>query len=315
MKLYEKIKNLPESLKAAFEKQTKRIVLPGFSHLPLYDVIVFFIQGSRKSSLIVRANAVSFTFLLAIFPAILFFFTLIPYFPIEDLDNTIMETLSRALPQDAYNTLEETISDMVSKHNEGLLSIGFLVSLYFSTNGMIGLIKAFNRTSHTIETRSTGKLILISLLLVFIVSFIIIISAALLISTNLALKYLVSQGLIQKQFTKILILSGKWIFTLIMTYFAISTLYYLAPASRKHFRFFSPGSTLATILTFIFILGFNYYIENFSQYNKFYGSLGTLIILMLWVNLSMIVLLIGFELNASIFGAKKRKHEELHEME
>ena len=102
-------------------------------------------------------------------------------------------------------------------------------------------------------------------------------------------------------------MSGKWIIVMIMVFTAISFTYYLAPAKKRYFRFISAGSTLATLLTLIFTYGFNYYINNFSQYNKFYGSIGTLIILMLWVNLNAIVLLIGFELNASIYDAKKIK--------
>ena len=287
-------------------KLARKIVIPGMSGIPLYDVIEFFFKGIQQSSLISRANAVSYSFLLAIFPAILFFFTLIPYFPVENLQGTIMNTLSRAMPEDAFNTVHDTIQGIISRNNKGLLSLGFVLSLFFATNGMMGLMKAFNRTAHTIETRSNMKVRLISILLVIIISLLIIISMTLLISTNFVLDYLVEQGLIQKTWTQTLILFGKWAFTFIMVFLAISTVYYLAPAKRKEFHFFSPGSTFATFLAFLFILGFNIYIDNFSQYNKLYGSLGTIIILMLWVNFNMITILIGFELNASIHDAKRR---------
>ncbi len=304
--IIQKTKALVDKLRQNAIKLARKIIIPGMSGIPAYDIIEFFFKGIQQSSLISRANAVSFTFLLAIFPGILFFFTLIPYFPIENLQETIMNMLSRAMPEDAFNTVEETIRGIISRNNKGLLSLGFVLSLFFATNGMMGLIKAFNRTAHTIESRSDIKVRLISILLVVIISLMVIISMTLLVSTNFVLNYLVERGFIQKEWTQGMILIGKWVVTFLMVFLAISTIYYLAPAKRKGFHFLSPGSTFATFLAFVFILGFNIYIENFSQYNKLYGSLGTIIILMLWVNFNMITLLIGFELNASIHDAKRR---------
>ncbi|MCK4639609.1 MAG: YihY/virulence factor BrkB family protein, partial [Bacteroidales bacterium] len=169
----------------------KKIYLPGFEGIPLYDVIVFFFRGIRKSSLISRANSLSFTFLLAIFPAILFFFTLIPYIPVENLHTTIMVTIKNALPDSTYNTVKDTIEDILNHHNSGLLSFGFIFALFFSTSGMIGIMKAFNRSSHTLETRSNFKLYLISILLVFIISFIFLLAMIFLIITPIVLNYLV----------------------------------------------------------------------------------------------------------------------------
>jgi len=308
---FKKIKSAYNYLKGKIIKGSKKIILPGFGGLPLHDVVDFFFKGIQKSSLIARANALSFSFLLAIFPGILFFFTLIPYIPIENVDNIIMDTIRNALPEHAYNTVDQTIRGIVMQHNEGLLSLGFFVSIYFASNGMMGMMKAFNRTSHTIETRSNLKLRLISVLLVLFISILLIIGAAMLISTGILLKYMQNNDLITSDFTKLLINGGKWLTTLLMTFFAVSIIYYIAPASRKHSMFFSPGSILATILSFIFILGFNFYIDNFAQYNKLYGSIGTVIILMLWVNLNAITLLIGFELNATIMDARRRRERSL----
>lgn len=305
--IFRQIKEFIIQIKEKLIHLSRKIVLPGFEGLPLYDVVVFFFRGIKQSSLISRANALSFTFLLAIFPAIIFFFTLIPYIPVENLQQTIMDTLQDAIPEHTFITVKETITGIISLHNGGLLSFGFLVAMYFSTNGMMGLMKAFNRTSHTIETRSNFKLRLISLALVVIVALIVIISATLLISTKFIIDYLETNGLTEGGLNTFLISTGKWVITLLMIFIAISTIYYLAPASRKHFRFISAGSSLATVLSLLFIIGFNFYIDHFGQYNKLYGSLGTLIILMLWINLNAIVLLIGFELNASIVDVKKSR--------
>ncbi|MFO8129370.1 MAG: YihY/virulence factor BrkB family protein [Bacteroidales bacterium] len=290
-------------------KYARKIIIPGFGGMPLYDVFLFFIRGTKESSITSRANSLSFTFMLAIFPAIIFFFTLIPYFPVENLDKTILQTIADLMPENAYKTVESTITDLVNMHRGGLLSLGFLLTIYFSTNGVMGIMKAFNRSSHTVETRSKFKLFLISLLLVFIIAVIIIITTSLLILSSWLARYLEEQGLWQNWFTLVLIDAGKWILIMAMVFFVISFIYYLAPAKKREFSFFSPGSILATILSLLFIMGFNYYIDHFAQYNKLYGSLGTLIILMIWVNLNAIALLIGYELNASIYDAKNIDYE------
>lgn len=297
-------------LKIIWEKITSissRLILPGFEGMSLYDVSSFFFKGIRKSSIIIRANSLSYIFLMSIFPAILFFFTLIAYIPIDNLHTTIMETLKQAFPENAYLTVKNTIEDILKHQNSGLLSIGFLLTMYFANNGMIGLIKAFNQTSHTIESRSSFKLHLTSISLIFIVTTIIILSISLLIFTSFAIKYFVSEGILTNDLTIYLYSAGKWIIIFVMVLSMISFIYYLAPAKERYFKFISAGSTLATILSLLFIFGFKYYIDHFSRYNKLYGSIGTLIVLMLWINLNALVLLIGYELNASIHDAKIQK--------
>ena len=288
---------------------SRRLILPGFEGIPFYDVASFFIKGIQKSSIIIRANSLSFTFLMSIFPAILFFFTLIAYIPIDNFHATIMETLKQAFPESAYLTIKNTIEDILKRQNTGLLSIGFLLTIFFANNGMIGLIKSFNQTSHTIESRSAFKLHLTSISLIFIVTTIIILSVSLLIFTSFAIKYFVAKGLLTSEITIYLYSAGKWIIIFIMVLSMISFMYYLAPAKERYFKFISAGSTLATILALVFMFGFKYYIEHFSQYNKLYGSIGTLIVLMLWINLNALVLLIGYELNASIHDAKIQKKQ------
>ena len=286
---------------------SSRLILPGFEGMSLYDVSSFFFKGIRKSSIIIRANSLSYIFLMSIFPAILFFFTLIAYIPIDNLHTTIMEALKQAFPENAYLTVKNTIEDILKHQNSGLLSIGFLLTMYFANNGMIGLIKAFNQTSHTIESRSSFKLHLTSISLIFIVTTIIILSISLLIFTSFAIKYFVSEGILTNDLTIYLYSAGKWIIIFVMVLSMISFIYYLAPAKERYFKFISAGSTLATILSLLFIFGFKYYIDHFSRYNKLYGSIGTLIVLMLWINLNALVLLIGYELNASIHDAKIQK--------
>ncbi len=288
----------------------RRIVLPGFDGISLYETTVFFVNGLKKGSLIVRAKSVSFSFLLALFPTIIFFFSLIPFIPIDNLHDSIMLSISNAIPDRVYLYIEQTVNEIIGRQRGDLLSLGFFLALYFSSNGVMGLMKAFNMTSHIIETRSKRELIFVSLFLVFIMAVILIISTALLAYSSWLIKFLHAEGHVSTQITFILIIVAKWIILFLMILVMISMIYYLAPSGKRPFRFFSAGSLLATIMSLLFMMGFNYYIENFGQYNKLYGSLATLIILMLWINFNSIVLLIGFELNASIHEANvvKGKH-------
>jgi membrane protein len=285
----------------------RKFTLPGFEGMPIFDVVQFFFSGIRQSSLLARANSLSFTFTLALFPMILFLFTLIPYIPVEGLQDSILNALDNMLPEQVHGFLQNTITEIVSKQSGGWLSLGFFMAFYFSNNGVIGIMKAFNRSAHAIETRSWWKMHLVSLGIQIVLILIILVAAGLLILTPLFLHYISENSIVTSGITIILIQVGKWIILSLLVFLSLSVLYYLAPAGKRVFRFISPGSTLATILALVFIALFNLYIDHFSQYNKLYGSIGTIIILMLYININAIALLIGFELNASIYDAQMRR--------
>lgn len=220
-----------------------------------------------------------------------------------------MNSLSDVLPAQVFEFLEGTISEIVQKHNGGLLSLGFFMAFYFSNSGITGIMKAFNRSAHAVETRPWWKMQLVSLGLQLILIALFIIAAGLLILTPIFIKYVQSHEIITGSFAITLIQITKWITLMILFFLMLSTIYYLAPAGKKVFRFVSPGSTMATILGLIFVALFNIYIDNFAQYNKLYGSIGTIIILMMYININAIALLIGFELNASIYDAQLKSAE------
>lgn len=284
---------------------TNRLVLPGFDGLSLYDVSVFFVRGIQRGSITSRASSFSFNFFLAVFPAIIFFFTIIPYIPVAHFQDTLLQLMRDFIPEKAYSAVEGTLFDIVKRPRGGLLSIGFVLAMYFSTNGINSLIESFNQTYHTIETRSPFKQRLVSILLVIILSVLVILSIMLIIVGPIVLEFLASKNILRDNFTLQMIIFGKWIVIVALFFFVFSFLYYLAPAKRRQFRFISAGSTLATGLTIVTSIGFNYYVNNFLQYNTLYGSIGTLMIVMLWIYFNAIIVLVGFELNASIFNAKQ----------
>lgn len=287
--------------------KAKEFSVPGFGGIPLYDVVVFFFRGIVRGALTTRASAIAFSFFLAIFPSIIFLFTLIPYIPISNFQEQLLELLKGLIPSNAFSAIESTLVEVVTRKSGGLLSFGFIAALFFSTNGVNSLIGAFNATYHTIETRNIYSQYLVSIFLTLLLTFLISLATSLIFFSQYVLGYLESHGILQEGITLYLLVLGKWIVVLALFFFSIALLYYYAPAERVKFRFFSPGATLATILAIVTSLGFSAYVNDFGQYNKLYGSIGSFMALMLWLYFNAIALLIGFELNVSIYSAGNDK--------
>lgn len=302
---------LNSDLVKSTESFSRKLVIPGFDGMPVYDVAAFFIRGLQKGAISMRAAAFSYNFFLALFPAIIFFFTIIPYIPVSGFQDNLLELLRDFIPKKAFDAVEGTLFDIVKRPRGGLLSIGFMMAMYFSTNGIHSLIVAFNQTRHTVETRSWIRQRLISILLVFILSSVLIVAIVLITLGPVALDFLVKHNMLRDSFSYYLISAGKWIISTAMLFFAFSFLYYIAPAAESRFRFISAGSTLSTILTILASVGFNYYVNSISRYNSLYGSIGTLIIIMVWIYFNAMIVLIGFELNVSIRNAKMRHRKTL----
>ena len=280
---------------------SKKIILPGFERVPLYNVAAFFIKGIQNGTITSRASSVAFSFFLALFPTIIFLFTLIPYVPIQDFQNQLMDLLREFMPKSAFEATESTLEEIIKQPHGSLLSVGFISALYFSTNGFNSLIDAFNQSYHSIETRGVIRQRLVSILLVIIQTFLMLTAITLIVLTEFILYKFIPRD----NFAAYGILIGRWLIVLALLVSTISFIYYLGPASKKGWKFISAGSTLATILFIITSLGFAFYVNNFGQYNKLYGSIGTLIVVLLWIYFNSIILLLGFELNASIHSASK----------
>jgi membrane protein len=314
IELYKKIKSFLIRIKEKLIAFLRLLILPGFDEVPLYDVLVFFMKGIFKGAVTTRAAAVAFNFFLAIFPFVLFLFTLIPYIPIENFQETLMGLFADIIPPDTFQEVEETILEIVTRQNTGLLSLSFILTFIFSTNGISAIMDGFNGTWHSIDTKSWLHQRLSAVFLMAALSIFVILAIGLITTGGVIIHWLISRGLISDGLTAQLLQFSRWIVTVFLTFFSLSMLYYYAPAKRKEYRFISPGSILATALFIIGTLLFNFYISNFSRYNALYGSIGTLIIFMMWIYFNAIILLIGFELNASILRAK-RENRALDDVE
>lgn len=299
----ERYRNIIDNLTGKAE----RISLPFFDGVPIYDVMVFFWKSIVNGSITTRASAIAFSFFIAFFPAILFLFTLIPYIPIDNFQNELFRLIQELLPESAFLTVEDTVSDIIMQPRGGLLSLGFFMALIFSTNGIASMMSAFDATIHSIERRSWISQRLAAILLLIILSVLLTLAITLITGGQIAISYLREQEIIRDSFSVFILNFGKWIVIIMLFFFAYSFLYYMAPAKKTKWRFISAGGSLATILSIITIAGFSYYINNFSQYNKLYGSIGTLLIVLFLMYIMSLILLIGFELNASIYQAHTEK--------
>ncbi len=286
-------------------KISKRISLPGFDGVPIYDVGVFFYRGLTEGYITSRAAAISYSVFLAIFPFLIFLFTIIPFIPIENFQFSLLGIIKDFMPRLAYESVQDTIIDIVTRPRSSLLILNLILTLYFSTNGVNSLIEAFNNTYHSIETRTSFKQYLISVIIVLINSFLLIIAIGLITFGSSLLSWLLPDSIENSAIMIFLLQLLRWLIILGLLLMAISIIYYLAPAKHKSFRFLTAGSLLATILIVITTLGFNFYVDNFASYNALYGSLGTLMIVLVWIYINAISLIVGFELNASIRTAVK----------
>lgn len=287
---------------------SKLIVLPGFQGVPIFDVLNFFFSGLIKGFINQRAAALAYHFILAMFPLLLFFFTLLPYIPIDSLHLQVIELIYTIVPRVISGKAIDTINEIFLQKNQGLMSLGFLTSIYVASSGINAMIDSFNNTTHALKERKWYKDRLISIGLVFAIGFVVILSFVLIIGSQTFFNFLLTNGIIEEGFMLFLLKTAKWILLIALVYIMFIVIYYYTPTDKLNLKFFSAGATLATILFLLSISGFNFYITHFSKYNALYGSIGALIIFFLWFYLVSFILIIGFELNASIAHAIKEGH-------
>jgi membrane protein len=277
----------------------------------LYKIFKCFLRNLRDDEIMDRANGVAFNFILATFPAIIFLFTLIPYvsayFP-EINTESIMGFIKELMPASMYDVASTTVIDIINNQRGGLLTLGFFFAMYLSTNGMMALMRAFNACYKTVENRSGWKTRLLAMGLTFNMTIVLFLAIILLVVGQLVLEYFLGHvrdfELVDVDyFTVYLLLALRFLVIFIVFFLAISTIYYFGPAIHYNWRFFSIGSLIATLLCLGVSYGFSFYVTNFGSYNKVYGSIGVLIALMVWIQLITVVLLLGYEINASIHEA------------
>ena len=287
----------------------KRISFPGFQGESIYSVMHFFFKQMHDEDINMRSSALAFSFFLALFPAIIFLFTLIPFIPINDAKDEILKFFEQILDPATYKTIKGTINDILRKKHSGVLSLGFILALYFASNGFFSLMKLFNKYSHIKETRTLIRQRFISVFLAFFFSLLILSSVVLITAGEWLTHWLVVHHWIKGKTVLTILTIVRWMVIVALFFTTISSLFYFAPSKNYKWKFFSIGSTLAALLSIISTILFSYYVNNFSSYNKIYGSIGTLIVVLLLIQFNCMIIQIGFELNVSIEQVV-RKHKK-----
>nr|WP_236065522.1 YihY/virulence factor BrkB family protein [Niastella soli] len=292
-----------------FAEKSKKVILPGFDGVPLFDVIKFFKEQIRRVGLTERASAVSYNFIMSIPPSCLFLFTLIPQLPFirkGQIKRQLHSIIRDIIPADTYNKGIITFVDSFFKEDHiALLSFGFLLLIFFASNGMMGLMRSFNKNYIGFEKRTGLNTRMVAIKLTVIIMGLILACLLLLIAQNAVLKLI---G-IKSTFVLQVISIARWLFIVALIFYAIAFIYKYAPAIQKRWKLLSPGAILATFLSILTTLGFSIFVNNFGKYNALYGSIGTIIVLMIIIYINSLVLLIGYELNVSIHSIKAMADE------
>ncbi len=297
-------------MKQYFDKAADRTLLWS-GGIQLRAVWKNFIRGLDNGFLGVRGSAIAFNFFLALFPALITIFTIIPYIRVENFQELLLNMINTFIPEDSWDMVHHTIKDIILRPRAGLLSFSTFLTLLFTSSGISMMIAAFNNTYHYIEYRPWIRRRMLSFALAILITALLIVTIVLLAFGNIALDYLVENNIVRSDISIVLYQAVRYILIAALMFFAISVLYYFAPAKRKDFQFISHGAAITIILSALATWGFNFYIHNFGRYNYLYGSLGALIIFLFWIYLIAIILLIGFEFNAAVYQARdNQKNEE-----
>ena len=275
--------------------------LPGFGRIPIYNLILFINRETQDDAIVTRANSMAFSYFLAIFPSIIVLFTLLAYTPLyETFDVVLNDAINRIMPGKAGEMLFKTVEDVATRQRSGLLSFGFLLAIWFASNGMLSMMDGFEKDHHvTFRKRSAMEKRLIAIQLTFLIGLVLVGAVIFVILGNTILSFVFDYVKVDL-LTKIAVFFFRWIVVVLLFYAGFSTIYRYGAATRRRIPFFNPGSMLATFLSILISWGFSFYVDNFGSYNKLYGSIGTLIVLMVWMQLNCMILLIGFEVNAGI---------------
>ncbi|MET0298780.1 MAG: YihY/virulence factor BrkB family protein [Flavitalea sp.] len=293
--------------------KTKKIIPPGFDGLPLYDVIMFFLAQVKKTGLSERASAVSYNFIMAIPPACLFLFSLVPHLPFmqtRQIKRQLHNIIYDIVPAKEYNqNIIHFIDGFLDNARTDLLSTSLILSIFFASNGMMGLMRSFNKNYIGFEKRSElvtrwTAIKLTSIMMGLVVACLILLIMQSFFWRLLGIKNEILLGLIN---------NIRLLFIIALIFYSIAFIYKYAPAIQKRWRLVSPGSVLATALSITSTFIFTFFVTNFGKYNALYGSIGTIIVLMSLIYINSLVLLIGYELNVSIHSIKALAEERIRQ--
>ena len=282
----------------------KKIKLPWLEGLSLYDLLELYIIGILEGALTYHASAVAFSFFMALFPFALFILNLIPYIPIEGFQQDFLQFVKEGVPPNTYDAIATIINDILNNSHSGLLSTGFLLSIFLMANGLNGILGGFESSRHVLVKRGFLHQYLVALGMSLILSFLLLITVAIIVVFEVFIQKTIFQDVLSDRISLIVI--GRYVFVVIMILITTSILLKFGAMRKRNMAFISIGSVFTTILIVLDSYFFGIWVVQFSQYNELYGSIGTLLILMFYIWINCMILLLGFELNATINKLKKK---------
>jgi membrane protein len=289
-----------------FVSVSSRARLPGLEGMTAYDLWETYSVGIVEGAFTLRASAISYSFFMAIFPFILFMLNLIPFVPVDNFQVEFLEFVNGLLPAQAAGSFDNIFREIALQGNTGLLTIAFVTSLFFMSNGINAIFDGFERSYHSSFNRNMIRQYFISVGVSLLLTLFLLISVILIGVVEYWIGLLRAQDFMTKSSTEIGLILARYVTIIILLYVFVATLYYTGTKEGRQTRFFSIGSVVTTGLIIISSYLYGLYIDNFSSYNEIYGSIGALLILMIYIWLSANILLLGFELNASLRSLKAR---------
>ena len=282
---------------------TKAIKLSSLEGMSLYDILEMYISGIFKGAFSYRASSIAFSFFMALFPFALFILNLIPFIPLENFQEDFLHFIDNGVPPNTYYAIEAIVKDIMETSHQGLLSSGFILSILLMTNGVNAILGGFEMSTHITITRTFFRQYLVSLAISLVLSFILIITVAAIV---------IAEVVIQKMSIYVYITSvtliewSRYGFIILMILITTSILYKFGAKETSKISFISYGAVFTTVLIILSSYVFGIYVEKFARYNELYGSIGTLLVLMFYIWINCMVLLLGFELNATISKLKRK---------
>lgn len=297
-------------IRSRIESRLDQTIWPGFHGLSMLVVLRFFIEAVTKGAITTRAAAIAFRLFLAVFPALILLLSLIPYVPIPHFQEELFTGMKEFFPGDTFSLVETTLDDLVNKKYNTLVSVGFILVIYYASNSINAILLGFNESYHFEDNTHPILRRVLSVILIFVLGIVLTTAITLIVFSESIIGWVDAKNILGDRDLIPILDYSRWIITIILIYTIITTLYNVGMGvrRRRNWKFWNVGAVLAAGLFIITSLGFAYFVNNFAQFNKLYGSLGTLMVLLIWTNMNCIILLAGFDLNASIRKALKSNH-------
>jgi membrane protein len=283
----------------------KKIKLPWLQGLSLYDLLELYGLGIVESALTYHASAIAFSFFMALFPFALFILNLIPYIPIEGFQEDFLHFVKDGVPPNTFDAIENIINDILNNSHSGLVSSGFILSIFLMANGLNGILGGFESSRHVLIKRGFIHQYIVALGMSLLLSVLLIVTVATIVVFEVLIQKTILQDVFSDQIP--LIELGRYAFLILMILITISILFKFGTKQDKNRAFISIGSVFTTILILLDSYIFGIWVIRFSKYNELYGSIGTLLILMFYIWINCMILLLGFELNAAVNKLKEKK--------